>query len=135
VRIGLRYENAAYGLHSGTPYSTTSAFSSSSVRRGGMYARFVSSAMRRVPSTVPARIAATCNGFTRMVSILKMRSRPSRSVTRAPISSSISCMRLRSVDIDMSSGLWWCRIERNVDKPTQIDFHPPWKPRNVEQLR
>ena len=44
-------------------------------------------------------------------------------------------MRLRSVDIDMSSGLWWWRIDRNVDSPTQIDFQPPEKPRTVEQLR
>src|SRR5947207_1015869 len=34
VRMGFVKENAAYGLQSGTPYRTTSAFSGSSSRRG-----------------------------------------------------------------------------------------------------
>ena len=46
-----------------------------------------------------------------------------------PISSKTWCMRLSRTDIDMPSGVWVRRMERQVDRPTQTDFQPPLKPR------
>src|SRR3972149_4804663 len=106
---------------------TTSA-GSASLRLGLCSDDWVSTAAVRHSATPPAQTRPIAAGLARTVSTLNT-GRLRLDWTTAPISSRTLCIRFSRTDIDIPSGVWVQRIERQVESPTQTDFQPPLKPR------